>query len=158
MASSGEAGGELHQGAGRLLHLLLALLRPLPRRPPGLRSAAGPLALGPHHHLRLPAVPTGLHRRLAGPARHLRPVSSSVHPLIAARLLPQLPSAGTQPSPAPHGLHLSPTLRVPVLGGSQKLQYCLTEDEGQGTHSVYWEDVVMLPRGGDQWTQEHRFC
>ena len=153
VASAGEAGGELHQAPGDLL--LSALPEPLPHRLLGLRPAAGPLALQPDHHLHLPAVPPGLHRWLAGPFGHLQPFSSSFYALFPAGLLPHLPSPGTRPSPAPHRLYVPPTPGVPVLCRSKELQYSLTEDEGEGTHSEYWEDVVML-RGAQKWTWRTR--
>lgn len=147
VASTGEAGGELHQGAGCHLHLLLALLWSLSRLVPGLlRPAAGPLALHPDHCLRLPAVSPRLHRRFAGPANQFHPVPASGHPVILAHLFPQPLGAGTRPPPASHGLNVPTGLLVPVLGRSQELQYRLAEDEGQGTYSVDWEDVVMLWR------------
>lgn len=114
VASAGEAGGELHQAPGHLL-LLSALLQPFSHQLPGLRPAAGPLAHHPDHHLRIPAVPPGLHRLLAGPPGHLHPFTSPFHALFFASLLPQLLSPGTQRSPAPHRLYVPPTPGVPVL-------------------------------------------
>lgn len=153
VASAGEAGGELHQAPGHLL--LLAVLQLLSQQLPGLWSAAGPLALHPHHHLHLPAVPPGLHHRLTGPPGHLHPFSSPFRALCFAGLLPHLPGPGTEPPPASHGLHVPSAPGLPLLSWSKELQYSLTEDEGQGTHSVYWEDVVMLS-GGSKWTSKPR--
>lgn len=142
VASAGEAGGEFHQAPGHFL--LSALFQPLSHQHFGLRSAAGPLALHPSHHLHLPAVTPRLHRWLTGPPGHLHSFSSPFHALFLAKLLPELPSPGTQPSSVPHRLYVPPTPGVPVLSWSKELQYCLTEDESKGTHSVYWKDVVML--------------
>lgn len=151
VASPGEAGGELHHAPGH--PILPVLLQPLTHQLPGLQSAAGPLARYPHHHLHLPAVAPRLHRRSPGSTGQLHPSSPYVHALLPADLLPQLPGTGTQPPPAPHRLHVSPGL--PVFGlhgqagaggvGPTELQYRLAEDEGQGTHPVHWEDVVMVP-------------
>lgn len=144
VASTGEAGGELHQGAGCHLHLLPALLRSLSGLLPGLWPAAGPLAHDPDHHLHFPAVSPRLHRQLAGPANQFHPFSATSHPVILAHLVPQPLCTRTRPPPVPHGLNVPAGLLVPVLGRSQKFQYRLSEDEGQGTYSVHWKDMVML--------------
>lgn len=146
VASAGEAGGEFHKAPGHLL--LSAVFQPLTHQHFGLRSAAGPLALRPSHHLHLPAVTPQLHRWLTGSPGHLHSFSSPFHALFLANLLPELPSPGTQPSSAPHRIYVPPTPSVPVFSWSKELQYCLTEDEGKGTYSGYWKDVVML--GGRQ--------
>lgn len=114
VASSGEAGGGLHQAAGHPVPLS-ALLQPLPLRHPGLRAAAGPLALHPDQHLRLPAVPARLPGQLPEPLRLLRSFSSSFHACIPAGLLLQLPGFGTRASSGPHRLCVPPTADVPVL-------------------------------------------
>lgn len=143
VASAGEVGGEFHQAPGHLL-LLLALLRTLFCWFLGHQSAAGPLAFHSNHHFLLPAVPPRFHHCLPGPPGYIHPFSATFHAIFLAILLPKFSSLGTQPSSAPHGHHVPPARGVPVFSGSKKLQYCLTEDEGQGTYSVYWEDVVML--------------
>lgn len=142
VASAGEAGGEFHQAPGHLL--LLALLRTLFRWFPGHKSAAGPLAFHSNHHFLLSAVPPRFHHCLPGAPRHIHSFSATFHAVFLEFLLLKLSSLGTQSSSAPHGHHVPPARSVPVFSGSKKLQYCLTEDEGQGTYSVYWEDVVML--------------
>lgn len=112
VASAREAGGELHQAPGHLLAPLFALLRSPFQRLLGLGSAAGALALRPHHHLHLAAVPPGLHGRLAGPSGNLHPIPSPLHALSSAGLLPQLHGPGTQLAPVPH---VPPAPGVPVL-------------------------------------------
>lgn len=146
VAPPGEAGGELHQTPGHLLTPFFALLWPPLQQLLGLGSAAGPLALLPHHHLHLAADPPGLHGWLAGPG-NVHPISPSLHALSFAGLLPQLHGPGTQLPPVPH---VPPAPGVPVLSWPQELQYCLAEDEGQGTYSDNGEDMVMIRR----WTED----
>lgn len=107
-----EAGGELHQTPGHLLAPFFALLRSPFQQLLGLGSAAGPLALLPHHHLHLTADPPGLHGWLAGPAGNIHPISPSLHALSFAGLIPQLHGSGTQLPPVPH---VPPGPGVPVL-------------------------------------------
>lgn len=107
-----EAGGELHQAPGHLLANLSALLRSRLQQLFGLGSAAGPLALHPHHHLHLAAVPPGIHGRLAGLVGNVHPISPSLHALSFAGLLPQLHGSGTQLPPFPD---VPPAPGVPVL-------------------------------------------
>lgn len=112
VAPPGEAGGELHQAPGHLLASFFALLRSPFQQLFGLWSAAGPLALLRHQHLHLAADPPGLHGWLAGPAGNVHPISSSLHGLSFAGLLPQLHGSGTQLAPVPH---VPPAPDVPVL-------------------------------------------
>lgn len=150
VASSGEAGGERHQAAGHSFPLS-SFFWPIHHQLPGLRAAAGALALHPYHIFGPSAVAAGLHQRLTDPTRGLRSLSSPIHASFLASVNIQLPSPGTQSSPFPHQFYVLPATHIPVLSQPQELQYSLTEDESQGAHSVYWEDVVM-PNEGLRWT------
>lgn len=129
VASTGEAGGELHQASGYPF-LVFALFQSFSHQLSGLRAAAGALALHPDHHLHFAAVALGLRQQLARPPRHLHAFSSSAPALFLAIILPQLPSPGTQLSPASHQLYVPAAPGIPVLSWSEELQYCFTEDEG----------------------------
>lgn len=154
VASSGEAGGERHQAAGQPIPLS-SVFWSIHHQLTGLWAATGALALHPYHVFGLPAVVARLYQLFAEPSGRLRSLSSPIHASILASVYVQLHTPGTQPSPAPHQLYVPPATHISVLCQLKELKYSIAEDESQGAHSVYWEDMVMLFQGL-KWTRTFR--